>query len=32
MRRTHRIILLLIAIVAVATFVFGVLQIIGSRR
>jgi hypothetical protein len=32
MRRSHKIIFFLIALLAVATFVFGVLQLIGARR
>jgi hypothetical protein len=32
MRRTHRIIFWLIAMLALATFAFGVLQLIGARR
>jgi hypothetical protein len=30
MRRSHRIILFLIGVLAIATFVFGVLQLVGS--
>jgi hypothetical protein len=32
MRRTHRIIFFLIALLAAATFIFGVLQLVYSRR
>jgi hypothetical protein len=32
MGRSHRIIFLLIALLAAATFVFGVLQLIGARK
>jgi hypothetical protein len=32
MRRSHKIIFLLIAGLAVATFIFGVLQFIGAKR
>jgi hypothetical protein len=32
MRRSHRVIFYLIALLAVATFVFGVLQLIGARK
>ncbi len=32
MRRSHRIIFLLIALLALATFVFGILQLAGSRH
>jgi hypothetical protein len=32
MRRSHKIIFFLIALLAVATFVFGVLQLIGAHR
>jgi hypothetical protein len=32
MRRSHRIIFFLIALLALATFVFGLLQLIGARR
>jgi len=32
MRRSHRIILFLIALLALGTFVFGVLQLVYSRR
>jgi hypothetical protein len=31
MRRSHRIILVAIALLAAATFVFGVLQLVGAR-
>jgi hypothetical protein len=32
MRRSHRLVFLLIALLAVATFVFGVLELIGVRK
>jgi hypothetical protein len=32
MRRSHRIIFFLIAMIALATFVFGVLQLIGAKK
>jgi hypothetical protein len=32
MRRSHKIIFFLIAVIALATFVFGVLQLVGARR
>jgi hypothetical protein len=32
MRRSHRIILFLIALLALATFVFGVLQFVGAAQ
>jgi hypothetical protein len=32
MRRSHRLIFLAIAVVAVATFVFGILQFVGSSH
>ena len=32
MRRSHKIIFFLIAVLALATFLFGVLQIIGARH
>jgi hypothetical protein len=32
MRRSHKIAFLLIALVAIATFVFGILQLIGAYR
>jgi hypothetical protein len=32
MERRHKIIFFLIAVVAIATFVFGILQLLGARR
>jgi hypothetical protein len=32
MRRSHRIVFFLIALLAVATFVFGVLQLVGAAK
>jgi hypothetical protein len=32
MRRSHRIVFLLIALLAVATFIFGILQFVGPAR